>query len=306
MDNSTTTTLIAVAASAATACAVAWVLQSSRRRNDPKNTTDRKSSNSSTSAPLKTNQRTTTQQPLPNDDVWAERRRRGIAAASSHIKTDASASQPFGSSYYYAHNNSRTTGGYKDGLTMEDFTMNGPRLLRRGGKPVVEEQTMENSSSNNNSSEMKEEPHDETTNPSSSHPRESKPRRQLNISKYLWDDPGDTSYKATIRIDSLPALNGSSTMVPWSEVRPTIQSIAVNHTATNGMELCITTTTTGSFATAEYTLRIPEFYDAVASVEAISKAKRLLIRVHKARKGRWNVLASSSTTSWPHPHKKLS
>jgi hypothetical protein len=68
--------------------------------------------------------------------AWEERRQRGIPAASSHVKQDAAASKPFGSSYYYAHNSTRSKGGYADGLRMEDYTMNGPRLLSRGGKPV--------------------------------------------------------------------------------------------------------------------------------------------------------------------------
>jgi len=41
--------------------------------------------------------------------------------------------RPFGSSYYYAHNNLKATGGYKDGLRTEDYVMNQPRLLSKNG-----------------------------------------------------------------------------------------------------------------------------------------------------------------------------
>ena len=76
--------------------------------------------------------------PLDFKDVWGERRKRGITASSSGGKQSAQ-DRPFESSYYYAHNNPNAKGGYKDGLRMEDYTMNGPRLLSRGGVPVSEE-----------------------------------------------------------------------------------------------------------------------------------------------------------------------
>mmetsp|Transcript_6383 Transcript_6383/g.9288 ORF Transcript_6383/g.9288 Transcript_6383/m.9288 type:complete len:445 (-) Transcript_6383:62-1396(-) len=50
----------------------------------------------------------------------------------------------FGSSYYYAHNSSGTGGGYKDGLKMEDYTMNQPRLLSKGGVVVDNATTSKN------------------------------------------------------------------------------------------------------------------------------------------------------------------
>jgi hypothetical protein len=64
-------------------------------------------------------------------DIWEERRRNGTLSSNSG-KTNPG-NKPFGSSYYYAHNNPNATGGYKDGLRMEDFTMNQPRLLSKGG-----------------------------------------------------------------------------------------------------------------------------------------------------------------------------
>ena len=72
--------------------------------------------------------------PKPINDVWEERRKRGIAHAPTVVKQDSQETKkPFGSSYYYAHNSTKNKGGYSDGLKMEDFTMNGPRLLSKGG-----------------------------------------------------------------------------------------------------------------------------------------------------------------------------
>ena len=225
------------------------------------------------------------------NDVWAERRRRGIAAASSHIKKDAADTKPFASKYYYAHNNSSTTGGYKDGLTMEDFAMNGPRLLRRGGDAV---QTTESSEATADAAVAS------VTDAAAPAVHAPKKRRRLPISKYLWDDPGDSTGIATIRIDGLPprdnSSSSSSAVQPWSEVKQVVQTITTEHVGTNGMELLITTS-----ADVDYSLRIAEFYGAVGECKAVSKAKRLLIRIHKKR----GFLDRSNTDTWPHPQKKV-
>lgn len=224
-------------------------------------------------------------------DVWEERRQRGIVAASSHGSKGASTEKPFSSSYYYAHNNSNAAGGYKDGLTMEDFTMNGPRLLSRGGKPVEEdappipeddrivaagEQSPENIQSPETSS--------------------LRPRRTIAISKYLWDDPGDSAGKATIRIDQLPPTQpGDSPHVEWSVARSRVTSVQTE-LRNKGMSLLVETTDG-----VDYTLHIPTFYGDVTSVDHVNKVKRLVVRIQKKR----GMFSSKNTQSWPHPHKKV-
>ncbi|KAI2512399.1 hypothetical protein MHU86_2061 [Fragilaria crotonensis] len=90
-------------------------------------------------------------------------------------KTDSDG-KPFGSSYYYAHNSLRKTGGYTDGLRMEDFQMETPRLLSKGGlnlRAGTQASVVSGSETRVASS---------TRVVASSY---------VPITKYQWDDPGD-------------------------------------------------------------------------------------------------------------------
>jgi hypothetical protein len=222
-------------------------------------------------------------------DAWEERRRRGIPAASSHVKTDAENEKPFGSSYYYAHNNSKAKGGYKDGLKMEDFKMNQPRLLSRGGKAVEEEVVVVSSIESNVA-------HQSTNTPLDRRSSSAGLKRTLPITRYLWDDPGDATGVATIRIDELPEKQG--TIVAWKDVSASITNIAVELIQNDkGLQVKVETS-----AEADYILRIPMLYGQVIEVEAITKAKRLLVRLKK-KKG---LFDKSNLKAWPHPQKKIS
>jgi hypothetical protein len=237
------------------------------------------------------------------DDVWEERRRKGIAPAkTSTSKTSGNVTtgdKPFGSSYYYAHNNSNAKGGYSDGLRMEDFTMNGPRLLSKGGKPVVVGGD-ENTSGNDNT-----EPHESTESDSradgenksdaSNTNRNTIKRRILAISKYLWDDPGDKKGLATIRIDSLPdSRRSSESTIEWKDadvVEATAELIGET-------ELIVIVKTKQE---QEYRLHIKELYGKATSVQAIVKPKRLLVKLQK-KKG---FMQLSNVAAWPHPQQKV-
>jgi hypothetical protein len=175
------------------------------------------------------------------NDVWEERRRRGIPAASLHVKKDITHknSKPFGSSYYYAHNSTKTVGGYKDGLTMEDYTMNGPRLLSRNGQPI------DNTNASNITDDSQPQLENVVLTPSISasigiatadasvnQPQPS--RRVLAITRYLWDDPGSSTGIATIRIDVLPShqhnhtTNNVTATIPWKDIRSSITNISTS------------------------------------------------------------------------------
>lgn len=134
---------------------------------------------------------------FPANNPWQERLKRGISHAST-LKRD-SHEKPFKSSYYYAHNNPQSKGGYKDGLRMEDYTMNQPRLLSRNGQQIEYTTTKQ----------------EESQQPSIEPPRKllSKPTRF--ISRYLWDDQGKSNGIAYIRIEQLPDIGTSLT--PWTE-----------------------------------------------------------------------------------------
>jgi hypothetical protein len=116
-------------------------------------------------------------QPLKN--IWE----RGQSNGSNTGKKNHG-DKPFGSKYYYAHNNANATGGYKDGLKTEDYTMNGPRLLSRGGQEVEAEPI----------------PQGEQIQKSIIPPSSKIVVTQdlgKKITKYLWDDPGEFKTETT-------------------------------------------------------------------------------------------------------------
>ena len=240
--------------------------------------------------------------PVTEDCAWEQRRRRGIAAHSLHEKNDAGNERPFGSSYYYAHNNTRATGGYKDGLTMEDFTMNGPRLLSRGGtiQPVVSDgsrgaardreypEDSENVTARPQQTSSKADTGGEKRLPSS--------KRSIAISRYLWDDPGDAKKGiATIRIEEVPGKRSTDPLIPWKDA--CIAKVRAQLIGDEGLLVIVETNTD-----VDYELRIPMLYGQVAEVEALAKQKRLLLRLKK-KTGLWN---KSNLQAWPHPQKKTS
>jgi hypothetical protein len=240
-------------------------------------------------------------------DVWEERRRRGIQAASMHVKPDVAKDQkPFGSSYYYAHNSTKAAGGYKDGLTMEDFTMNGPRLLRRNGQPVDDHELP--------SPECTTAPPvpDSTGRGDDDAPKNPLPsprRTTILIHRYLWDDPGNGV--GTIRIDVLPSVpqhrEGTTTM-PWSTIRCSVTNVSAtlisNNTTSQKEEKGLLLEIEACHeleGVVVYTLRLPRLYGPVDKVEAMNKEKRLLIRLYKA--STW--LDKTNLQSWPHPQKTI-
>jgi hypothetical protein len=213
---------------------------------------------------------------------------------TSRQKAAHPSDKPFGSKYYYAHNNPNATGGYKDGLQMEDFAMNGPRLLSKGGKPVVVHPTAEETTTSRATSAI-------NSTEGSSTDGSSSVVAIRHITKYLWDDPGDSKGVATIRIDSLPSIpNATGTqLVDWQDVVTTMIDIKVEaKLAGEGLLVQIHS------PQAKYQLKIPRLYGDVASVQAVVKPKRLLIKLTKKKKG---VLSRSKSNmdAWPQPHRKL-
>jgi len=242
-------------------------------------------------------------------DVWADRQRKGIAPASLNHRAGAGEAKPFGSSYYYAHNNPNAKGGYSDGLRMEDFTMNGPRLLSRGGQSS-DNLTTSRSSSSLQTTESKEETTripQENVNTSSKSLRVSR-KRTLAVSKYLWDDAGDSKGLATIRIDKLPAPSGGTgNMIDWKVVdivNVKGELVPVDTDDSNGgdMGLLVQIETAGD---VDYRLHIPRLYGQATDVETVipKSGKRLLVRIRKKNSG-GVFQKDSNMDAWPHPQKK--
>jgi hypothetical protein len=212
-------------------------------------------------------------------NVWevGQSKMGGDAAKKSHDD------KPFGSKYYYAHNNPGATGGYKDGLRMEDYRMNGPRLLSKGGQGV--DDTAATS--------------EENTLPA---PKVAPPKTRIlaqdpsitNITKYLWDDPGDYNGIATIRIDSLPLKNDK--FVDWKDVK--VEDITADLPG-EGLLVKIVTDQ------GKYQLKINKLYGDAAAVKTVSKSKRLLVRIYKKKNAVLANMDTSNLESWPKPHRKI-
>jgi len=240
----------------------------------PSEKTDWKSELTST----KSSTKRTNDPQLDFKDVWGERRKRGVTASSSSGKTSA-VDKPFGSSYYYAHNNPNATGGYKDGLRMEDYTMNQPRLLSKGGVTASEQ-----------SEPSPSEVDDATATSPASNKRVTVVPVAKRISKFLWDDPGDSNGIATIRIDILPGSTLTET-ISWRQANITdISAALVDDKKGLLIEL------EGADGT-RYRLQIPKLYGDVDEVRRVAKPNRLLVRVYKKKS--W--MNKKNLQSWPHP-----
>jgi hypothetical protein len=304
-----TTVAIAIATTAAVACLGTLLLytrnKSSATTSPTLSRAGRQDGSSSSSPPSSScvqreQQEGGSSHGAARDDVWEERRRRGIAAASSHgAKKEASVEKPFSSSYYYAHNNSKATGGYKDGLAMEDFTMNGPRLLSRGGKPLKageerdpNESALSTTATTGSAADCVDEKREMGT-PIRTSSKTS--RRTLSISKYLWDDPGDASGVAAIRIEQLPGTVSHGPGLDWATARSLVTRIDAQQRE-GGLLLSVFTS-----GEIDYSLTIPRFYGDVEAVEHMNKAKRLIVRIKKKR----GMFSRSNTKAWPYPHKKV-
>ena len=253
------------------------------------NESDNSEKNSGSSTKTKTTTTTTTK--IKN--IWEAGKSLG-----STKKDKLYDEKPFGSKYYYAHNDPKTTGGYKDGLRMEDYRMNGPRLLSRNGTSVGEEEKEDDTIADQATVDDDDNDSPQEDETKSKHNTVLTPDTDVkNITKYLWDDPGDTGI-ATIRIDVLPDKRPGEYIdikdVKLDEVQASL--------AGEGLLVKITVAGRGKFQ-----LKISRLYGDAAHVKVIQKPKRLLVKIQKKK----NSFLSSTTTSksnldaWPQPHRSI-
>lgn len=230
-------------------------------------------------------------------DVWAERQRRGIGPAQSAAERSKGeqgpGDKPFGSKYYYAHNNANSTGGYKDGLRMEDYTMNGPRLLARNGVALSDKDNCAPVSDFSS-------PFRESTDEGVQSTKRAK-RRIVPVSHYLWDDPGKGT--GTIRVDQLPHPTKPGEKRSWKDSGiASVRACLVSDGS--GIEVVMESEPSdeaGGGVGVEYRLVIPKLYGPVASISTVTKPTRLLVKLEK----RTTLLDRSNAKPWPHPQKKL-
>ena len=207
---------------------------------------------------------------------------------------EAYTGKAFGSKYYYAHNDSNTTGGYKDGLKMEDYRMNGPRLLSVNGQSVVDKD--ENDQIDHGINEKATAAESNESAPTRITPQDPSVK---NITKYLWDDPGNSKGIATRRVDVLPG-DKFGEFIDISDV--TIEDVQASLPGEGLLTKIVTTSDTG--ATKHYHLKINKLYGDAADVKVVKKPKKLLIKIHKKKHG-FLSKNSDNMGAWPQPHRKV-
>ena len=237
----------------------------------------------------------------------------GRRGPNNNDKGETTTERPFGSSYYYAHNNANSKGGYKDGLRAEDYVMNGPRLLSKGGvrvddaadgaddgsEDLADSKTSNDIDHSNTDATSNNTKLDSLTDSNSAKNKGKQTSKQKLISstpitRYLWDDDSEGN-TAKIHIDTLP-LSSTST-IPWEEACISKQYVEVRLIGERNDGLFVgvtqqqqqvqeqqsqkndTTISTGK----KYHLHIPKMYGEADSVKAIVKKHKLLIKITKKK-----------------------
>lgn len=215
--------------------------------------------------------------------------------------------KPFDSSYYFAHNNSKSQSRYNDGLKPEDYVMNGPRLLSKGGvsvgAPTEAEQVSSSTetggpSSNSDVDAGSGEASSSETSSTTTPNRRKSTAASTPIARYLWDDDGSSDV-AKIHIDTLPSQPGRRAELAWEKAGATKDFVEVRLVG-DGLFVGImarTSTIDGAGVPdrVRYHLHVRKMYGKADSVKAIVKKHKLLIKIRKKRvpKGRRASRASN-------------
>jgi len=177
--------------------------------------------------------------------------------------------KPFKSSYYYAHNQHRKTGGYSDGLRAEDYVMNGPKLLNKGSEHEVS--TILDQAA--------------TTRPVKGN--------SISINRYLWDDDGSKAGVAKIYIDTLPG-KGSGTFISWKDQKITKNDIVSKLVGVGKIGLIVQIRSLDT----RYHLYIPRMYGEVEEVKTVVKSSKLIVKLTKKKQ-------KENTKAWPQLPSKV-
>lgn len=186
--------------------------------------------------------------------------------------------RPFESSYYFAHNKHSSGGGYKDGLRAEDYVMNGPKLLSKGGVRVEEEK------SSGDEDEADTEERSSASSQSVSEKRQT-PKMQAStpITRYLWDD-GEGNI-AKIHIDTLPV--SSTKTINWEDASVSSVEARLIGDDNEGLFIGITYTIkddTTNLLTKRCHLHVSKMYGNAEEVKTMVKKRKLLIKITKKPK----------------------
>lgn len=184
--------------------------------------------------------------------------------------------KPFKSSYYYAHNHLKKTGGYKDGLKAQDYVMNGPKLLAKGGKSVLDDGNGPNSGASEEKPASAETKAEASTTPAVSQPAKTS-LGSIAINRYLWDDDGNKDGVAKIYITTLPGKSTASPTINWEDGNVSKSDVASKliGQSKNGLIVQIRADA------ARYHLYVPRLYGEVKEMKTIVKSKKLIIKLTK-------------------------
>lgn len=189
----------------------------------------------------------------------------------SHAAASKNGEKPFKSSYYYAHNQHRKTGGYSDGLKAEDYEMNKPKLLAKTKASVLDTSTTTSTTTSTS-----------TTTQAAAATAFLDHDDSIPINKYLWDDEGKENGVAKIYIDTLP---GKAT---WdSQITKDDVVCKLVGTWKNGLVVQIHS------MGERYHLVIPRMYGEVEEVKTILKPHKLIVKLLKKKNNKENLRA------WP-------
>ena len=188
------------------------------------------------------------------------------------VSKGSEADKPFKSSYYYAHNQMKKTGGYTDGLKAEDYVMNGPKLLKKSSVTKTPEVATHIQAVTKKTV-------------GSSNP----------INRYLWDDDGNDNGVAKIYIDTLPG----KTPIPFADANITKADVMSKIVGDSNSGLILQLRgNVGGEKENRYHLYVPRMFGEVEEVKTIVKAKKLIVKLTK-KKGKGNVKA------WPQLPSKV-
>ncbi len=188
--------------------------------------------------------------------------------------------KPFQSSYYYAHNNPKSNGGYKDGLKAEDYVMNKPRLLQT----TVKEKENATATTSTQAATLSKD--------------------SIAIQKYLWDDDGNDDGIAKIIIDSLPSSKGcdKSAYIPWQEggivSKDNVKAKLVGLWKDGLIVQIRSRTTNDDPSYKRYHLLVPRMFGEVEDIKLILKTKKLIVKLNKKKK-------KENLKAWPQLPSKI-
>mmetsp|Transcript_19894 Transcript_19894/g.44677 ORF Transcript_19894/g.44677 Transcript_19894/m.44677 type:complete len:177 (-) Transcript_19894:188-718(-) len=176
---------------------------------------------------------------------------------------------------------------------MEDYRMNGPRLLSKNGLSV----DIDESKDGRDEAAAATDPATGSNNDGAAARITANDPGVRNITKYLWDDPGNAKGIATIRVDVLPG-DKLGEFVDFRDVaiRDVVATLP-------GEGLLAKIIVEGKEAPS-YRLKIGKLYGDAADVKVIIKPKRLLIKVYKKKFG-YLSKNDNNLEAWPQPHRKI-